>query len=138
MILVIGAAQTSASRQGADPNDARQVAQGRQVYAEKCASCHGANLEGQPGWKQELPEGGRTAPPHDQTGHTWHHPDAYLFEATKYGGQSVSPPDYKNNMPAFGETLSDQQIWAVLAYIKSRWPPEIQQAQREANERMKQ
>lgn len=86
-------------------------------------------MEGQADWQSELPTGGRPAPPHDASGHTWHHADAYLFSVTKFGGQANSPPDYKNNMPAFGDKLSDQQIWDVLAFIKSRWPPDIQQAQ---------
>jgi len=34
-------------------------------------------------------------------------------------------------MPAFGGTLSDEEIWAVLAYIKSSWPQEIRKAQPE-------
>ena len=55
----------------ADPSDASLVPQGQQVYLARCASCHGANLEGQPNWQQELPGGGRPAPPHDASGHTW-------------------------------------------------------------------
>ena len=34
-------------------------------------------------------------------------------------------------MPAFGQTLSDAEIWAVLAFIKSRWPEEIRARQAE-------
>ena len=34
-------------------------------------------------------------------------------------------------MPAFGGALSDDEIWAVLAYIKSSWPREIRKAQLE-------
>jgi mono/diheme cytochrome c family protein len=32
-------------------------------------------------------------------------------------------------MPAFGQSLSDRDIAAVLAYIKSRWPAEIRERQ---------
>jgi mono/diheme cytochrome c family protein len=32
-------------------------------------------------------------------------------------------------MPAYKDTLSDREIWAVLAYIKSRWPEEIRERQ---------
>jgi mono/diheme cytochrome c family protein len=117
----------------ADARDPRQVALGKQVYGQQCASCHGASLEGQPNWQAELPGGGRPAPPHDASGHTWHHSDQVLFDITKRGGQASSPPGYKNNMPAFGDMLSDEQIWAVLAYIKSTWPPEIRAAQEQAN-----
>jgi mono/diheme cytochrome c family protein len=45
-------------------------------------------------------------------------------------GPAASPlPGYIYRMPAFGEALSDEEIWAVLAYIKSTWPPEILTAQ---------
>lgn len=104
---------------------------GRLVYAANCASCHGTNLEGQPNWQQELPSGGMPAPPHDASGHTWHHNDQSLFTTVKFGGQATAPPGYKSNMPPFGQILSDDDIWAVLAFIKSTWPPEIQAAQQQ-------
>jgi mono/diheme cytochrome c family protein len=118
-----------------DADDAAQVAVGRTVYASACASCHGAELEGQPDWRSPLPSGGFPAPPHDETGHTWHHSDAQLFDTTKQGGQALAPKDFKSNMPPFGDALSDQEIWAVLAYIKSRWPDQIQRRQAEINRR---
>lgn len=125
------AQQSGGSR--ADPGDARQVALGKTVYDKYCAACHGAKLEGQPRWQSRLPTGRMPAPPHDATGHTWHHPDDLLFGMTKDGlvPGRYAPPGYQSDMPAFGGTLSDAEIWAVLAYIKSRWPPEIQRAQRE-------
>ena len=124
-----------AARSGqSDRTDSGQIALGQQVYAARCASCHGANLEGQPNWQQDLPTGRRPAPPHDATGHTWHHDDQSLFTTVKYGGQATSPPGYKNNMPAFGTVLRDQEIWAVLAYIKSTWPPDIQAAQQQGHQ----
>jgi mono/diheme cytochrome c family protein len=116
-----------------NPGDAGQVATGREVYAAHCASCHGAALEGQPNWKEPLPTGSMPAPPHDETGHTWHHADALLFRIVKEGGQASSPPGYVNGMPGFGGQLSDAEIWAVLAYIKSTWPEEILRAQQEVS-----
>lgn len=118
----------------ANPNDSRAVTRGQQVYVAHCASCHGLNLEGQPNWQQNLPTGGRPAPPHDATGHTWHHSDLSLFTTVKQGGQATSPPGYMSNMPAFGTMLTDEDIYAVLAYIKSTWPAEIQAAQRQGHE----
>ena len=56
----------------------------------------------------------------------WHHPDQMLFEFTKYGPQKFAGSDYKSIMPAYGGKLSDEEIWNVLAYIKSKWPKEIQ------------
>ena len=117
----------------ADSGDALLVDLGSDVYAQQCASCHGTRLEGQPNWQSPLPTGGRPAPPHDETGHTWHHPDRVLFELTKFGGQSYSPPDYQNNMPAFAGILTDREILATLAFIKSSWPAKIQAWQQRVN-----
>lgn len=98
-----------------------QIDRGRQVYAESCASCHGANLEGQPNWQHRRVNGRMPAPPHDESGHTWRHSDPDLFAMTKLGIGGVVA-GYESDMPAFGGTLSDDEIAAVLAFIKSTWP----------------
>jgi mono/diheme cytochrome c family protein len=74
-----------------DPNDPALTARGKVVYAENCASCHGAKLEGQPNWRKRLPNGRLPAPPHDATGHTWHHSDRQLFDMTKNGTAGMVP-----------------------------------------------
>lgn len=109
----------------ADPNNNQQVAMGQSAYRNNCASCHGMRLEGQPNWRQRNPDGTLPAPPHDETGHTWHHPDQLLFDITKRGGAASAPAGFKSAMPGFGGVMSDEQIWAVLAYIKSRWPADV-------------
>ena len=107
----------------ADPNDREQVALGAKTYAANCAACHGAKLEGQPNWREKLPNGRWPAPPHDESGHTWHHPDGILFGITKEGivPGKYAPDGWESDMPAFGGKLSDAEIWAVLAYIKTSW-----------------
>ena len=132
--LVILNVRRSVRTSQPDVSNLQLVELGQQVYRTRCAACHGANLEGQPNWEQELPTGGRPAPPHDASGHTWHHDDQSLFTTVKYGGQATSPPGYKSNMPAFGDSLSDNEIWAVLAFIKSTWPPDIQAAQQQGHQ----
>ena len=114
------------------PTDPALVARGRVVYANNCASCHGAKLEGQPDWRQRLPNGRLPAPPHDVTGHTWHHPDQVLVDIVKYGlvPGKTAPEGYESDMPAYGATLKDAEISAVLAYIKSSWPSDALEAQR--------
>jgi mono/diheme cytochrome c family protein len=117
----------------ADPSNSEQVARGKRVYEAQCAACHGAKLEGQPNWRERLPSGRFPAPPHDPGGHTWHHSDTLLFSITKNGIERHAPPGYKSDMPAFGNQLSDNDIWAVLAYIKSTWPEETRQWQAEVS-----
>lgn len=112
-----------------DPTDPEFVALGQQVYAANCASCHGASLQGQADWRKRRPDSRLPAPPHDATGHTWHHDDATLFTVTKYGLAAIAGAGYRSDMPAYEATLSDHQIQAVLAYIRSMWPAEIRARQ---------
>jgi mono/diheme cytochrome c family protein len=137
LLVIVAAAALVWLRAGAeitapDPNNARVVARGKVVYAEYCASCHGAKLEGQPNWQHRLPNGRWPAPPHDPTGHTWHHPDKVLFQVTKFGMASLVP-GRESDMPAFEGILSDTDIWAVLSYIESTWPADIRARQQRMN-----
>ena len=110
---------------GCGESQPERVTAGAKLYAANCASCHGAKLEGQPNWKQKLPNGRMPAPPHDESGHTWHHSDRWLFHVVENG---LAPPyarsGYESDMPAFRGKLSDAEIRAVLAYIKSHWSEE--------------
>lgn len=115
-----------APRPALDPADAGKVALGARLYGEHCAACHGAELEGQPDWRQRRPDGRLPAPPHDASGHTWHHPPEQLFALTKFGPAALIGDGYQSDMPAYEGVLSDAEIWAVLSYLKSRWPEEIQ------------
>lgn len=120
---------------GADPADRTLVALGQDVYRANCAQCHGAALEGQANWRLRNPDGTFPAPPHDETGHTWHHPDRFLFDYTKQGGGALAPPGFRSAMPGFAGTLEDREIWAVLAFIKSRWPEPVLARQRAIDKR---
>ncbi len=122
---------------GADPADRKQVALGERVYAAQCASCHGARLEGQADWRSRRPDGSLPAPPHDENGHTWHHADFQLFDMVKRGSAAYAVPGFRGTMPAYATVLGDDEIWAVLAYIKSRWPATVRARQESINARMK-
>ncbi len=110
--------------------DAAALELGKEVYAENCASCHGDKLEGQPEWRRRLDNGRMPAPPHDETGHTWHHADRQLFTITKQGLGAVVP-GYESDMPAFEGILTDAEIIATLGFIKSTWPERERGAQAE-------
>lgn len=106
-----------------DADNSKLVAWGESVYAGHCAACHGARLEGQADWRRPGPDGRLPAPPHDESGHTWHHDDRYLIQVVERGivAGEHRPSDYQGNMPAFGRTLEREEIVAVLSFIKSHW-----------------
>ncbi len=91
------------------PDDEAHVALGQGLYASRCASCHGQKLEGQPNWRERHSDGLLPAPPHDATGHSWHHPDKVLFQLTKFGVQPFAGPDYRSAMPAFQKSAEIRQ-----------------------------
>ena len=140
-VVIIGAAAIlySATRQSdpafIDPADHTLVMQGKAIYANNCAACHGESLQGQPNWRERMPNGKLPAPPHDKSGHTWHHPDAMLVDMVKNGlvPGKTAPPGYVSDMPAYRDILSDHEIVAVIAYIKSSWPAKVLEAQKEVS-----
>ncbi|MEJ7930656.1 cytochrome c [Ramlibacter sp. AN1015] len=115
-------------------DDEAVVERGRTLYAQHCAACHGARLEGQPNWRERDPGGRLPAPPHDTSGHTWHHPDQVLFDITKHGvAHAARMQGYDSAMPAYAGVLSDEQIVAVLSFIKAQWPRAIRRQQEEVD-----
>lgn len=106
----------------------RQMATGRALYAQHCASCHGADRQGQPDWQTPHPDGSLPAPPHDETGHTWHHDDTFLTDYILRGGQAVLDDlgvAFPSAMPGFADSLNPQDAAAILAYLKSHWPHDL-------------
>jgi mono/diheme cytochrome c family protein len=104
-------------------DDPAVLATGQGIYQQHCAACHGAQLQGQPNWRERDANGRLPAPPHDASGHTWHHPDEVLFRVTKYGvAKAANLNDYDSAMPAFEGVLTDAEIVAVLSWIRAQWP----------------
>lgn len=99
---------------------AEQVAEGRRVFGANCASCHGFNAQGTADWKQRNPDGSLPPPPLNGSAHAWHHPMSVLRQVIRDGTASMG-----GNMPAWGETLTEQQIDASIAYFQSQWSDEI-------------
>ncbi|EDP64396.1 cytochrome c, class I [alpha proteobacterium BAL199] len=116
----------------ANPANPAQVALGHSLYDQHCAFCHAADLQGRTGWDGDHPNGNRPPLPLDGAGAIWRLGDRDLFDVIKFGGQPFSPPTYKNDMPGFEGRLSDADLWAILAFVKSRWPAEIHEKQEQA------
>jgi len=134
LVVVAGGAAWLLSR-GPEPAAARFVAAdpvaGSGLYAANCASCHGADLAGAADWQVPGPDG-RLPPPHDETGHTWHHGDQLLFDYTRLGGTAALAQrgmEFDSGMPGFAESLTDAEIGDILAFIKSTWPERVRDAQ---------
>jgi mono/diheme cytochrome c family protein len=101
--------------------DPRQVARGQTIYQTYCAQCHGLKGEGQTNWRQQNPDDTYPPPPHDSTGHTWHHGDGLLYRIVRDGGTIYETPGFKSAMPAFGGQLDSEETKAVITYLKSLW-----------------
>lgn len=101
------------------------IAQGEPLYQQYCAACHGTDLAGAPDWKKPLPDGALPPPPHDDTGHTWHHPDFLLLQIMAEGGKSL----YDGVMPGFATQLTQAEMHAILEFLKSHWSKDAREYQ---------
>ncbi len=122
-LLVVPATGTG---QAASPDE---IEAGRAIYGEYCASCHGADAEGAPGWQKPDANGELPAPPHNGDGHTWRHSDGETTEMIAEGWRDPFNKTDRLTMPAFGAILKPEEIAAVVAYLKTLWTDEQRQFQ---------
>ncbi|MEX2624240.1 MAG: cytochrome c [Acidimicrobiia bacterium] len=124
LILAISACTDD---QGPGTADEAVLERGGDLYQQNCAQCHGTDLSGDPDWKTPNEDGSYPPPPHDSSGHTWHHPDRILLEIIRDGSDFP-----QSRMPAFGDRLDDDDIEAILEFIKSNWGPQEREYQEQA------
>lgn len=115
--------------------DAARVENGAVLYQDYCAACHGTKLEGEQNWREQDEDGYLPAPPHDKTGHTWHHADPLLIQITALGTEAIVGGTYKSRMAGFADVLSMDEVLDVLAFIKSTWPEEVIEIHNDINAR---
>ena len=101
----------SASASTIDHTSPELVAQGQTIFNETCAVCHGPNGEGDVG------------SPLNGSAHAWHHVDKQLISFVSDGIPGTA-------MAGHGEHLTDQEIGAVISFIKTWWTPQQQNMQR--------
>lgn len=107
------------------------VARGAQLYQTNCQACHG-DREG----RGRLPY----VPSHGDDGHTWHHSDRNLMEIILNGGDEMTEmmrsmsgvPEDAPRMPMWKDKLTEEEVRAILAYIKTFWSPERRRMQEQA------
>lgn len=97
-----------------------QVAQGKVLFAENCASCHGANAEATPDWKTPDANGDYPPPPLNGSAHAWHHPLAVLDQVIREGTAAMG-----GNMPAWGDKFTQADRLSVIASFQDYWSDEI-------------
>lgn len=110
-------------------SDADPVAYGGELYQQHCASCHRPDLSGDPDWKMPNDDGSYPPPPHDSSGHTWHHPDRVLIEIIRNGSDFP-----QSRMLTFGDKLTENDIEAILDFFKEHWGPEERAYQEQVTE----
>lgn len=120
LVVAVGTASVAANEWGRG-RPSGEVTKGRALYASSCASCHGARGEGAPDWKKSDENGVLPPPPHDSSGHTWHHPDGLLLRIIRDGCAAYATADVPCNMPAFGGRLSDDEIRAIVEFMRGWW-----------------
>jgi mono/diheme cytochrome c family protein len=140
VVLAVSCGSNAGRSPTEEPNplptlDAAVVEQGRQVFLQSCASCHGAKAQGAPNWQQPDARGNLPPPPHDDSGHTWRHGDADLQEIIRNGLRDVFNKTPELTMPPFKDRLSDEEVAAVIEYFKSLWSPEHRRYQEAQNQR---
>jgi len=126
------AAIISACSQGGEtgePLDPDRVVHGGELYQQNCASCHQPDLSGDPDWKTPNDDGSFRPPPHDSSGHTWHHSDRVLLKIIRDGSDFP-----QSRMPTFGDKLTDDDIEAILDFFKENWGPEERAYQQQVTE----
>lgn len=133
VLVVVGAILLD--KDEADQEVRQRIALGKSVYDASCASCHGAELEGQPDWRNPSANGRLPAPPHDETGHTWHHADELLLAIIRSGTAAVVGGGYQSDMPGFDGILTEAESQAALEFIKSTWPQREADYQRNVSNR---
>ena len=138
-ILPVGCLLAACGDRNSDalpPLDPVALRTGAAVYQARCAACHGARGEGAADWTRPGPGGVYPPPPHDSTGHTWHHADGLLYRIVARGtaaaiGDTLRAARY--GMPAFDSVLPPREIHAVITYLKTGWTPAQRRSQAAAS-----
>jgi S-disulfanyl-L-cysteine oxidoreductase SoxD len=96
--------------------DPAQQQAGRSLFLQHCAQCHGRPEEGR------LATAGALSPTPADFTHPRHRATdpAYLFWRISEGNHLEPFRSRGSVMPAFGRSFSEEQIWQLVAYLRTR------------------
>jgi copper transport protein len=111
LLLVVGSPFLVQEAEGGQVNpiapSAESVAMGEEIYLNNCQTCHGpTGLGDGPGGA------GLNPPPANLIQHVPLHPDWDLFDIIENGIPDTA-------MPAFGGTLTEEEIWHLINYLRT-------------------
>lgn len=114
-VIMHGIPQPYGSMRDVSPDSAAKLQRGQTIFDRHCAACHGWNGEGTgPDAFAQVPAPAdlkwlaRT--PKSRSG-------PYVYWTVAEGGS-----DFGSEMPAFKRILSQEDIWAVAAYLRADMP----------------
>jgi mono/diheme cytochrome c family protein len=84
------------------------IAIGRSLYTQNCAVCHGDDGRGDGPQASQLP-----VMPADFRQHVPYHQDEFFFLVISNGLGDI--------MPAFGEQLTEEEIWHLVNFLKAEF-----------------
>ncbi len=107
----------------AQSNTSESVQLGKNTFEKNCVVCHGKSAQGlTKDWKKRNSDGKFPAPPLNGSAHAWHHSPKALMNTINNGGVKLG-----GWMPEFKDQLTEDEKQALLDYIYSLWPEDIQQ-----------
>ncbi len=131
-VLVAGCDQSLDKKADTNNVDARydrstvtqiRLDQGRALFLQNCAVCHGNEAQGTTDWRKRDKDGNYPPPPLDGTAHAWHHPKMALVYTIKNGTKALG-----GTMPAWKDSLTDDEIESIIVWFQAKWPDQLYRA----------
>jgi mono/diheme cytochrome c family protein len=91
---------------------AASIARGQALFAQNCVACHGSEGNG----NGPAASGLRIKPADLTQPHIWEHSDGEMFWWLTHG---IDDPEGGLAMPGFGATLSPDDRWALIEYVRA-------------------
>jgi mono/diheme cytochrome c family protein len=118
--LTVASIDLTASKDTGRWYSTAHVNEGRTIFAQYCASCHGKNAESVDTWRTPDSNGNFPPPPLNGSAHAWHHPLNVMNTVIRDGGAPLG-----GVMPAWGSVLSEDQRLKAVASFQAYWSDEI-------------